>query len=142
MSSIGAEPLDLLDPFLYSGDPWPIYRRLRDEAPVYREANGLWAVSRYRDVMDIEKNTRVYSSATGSRPLIQMSESIINKDDPGHLRQRKLVSPRFTPAAVRSHEDRVRSAVTELIDAIAPRGEAEVVADLAAPFPPPWSSPT
>ena len=133
--TIAEDVLDLLDPFLYSGDPWPVYRRLRDESPVYRDRNGLWCISRYRDVLDIEKNTSLYSSANGSRPFIEMSVSMINKDDPFHTRQRKLVASRFTPGHVRNHEEMVRRAVTELIDAIAPVGHAEVVEQLAAPLP-------
>lgn len=133
--TVDTEQLDLLDPYLYSADPGPVYRWLRDAAPVYRDRNGIWAVSRHRDVMAIERDTGLYSSARGSRPFIEMTDSMINKDDPRHSRQRKLVSPRFTPAAVRRHEERVRSAATELIDRIAPRGHAEVVEELAAPLP-------
>ena len=127
---------DLLDPVMYAEGADEVYRWLRDNAPCYRdETNGIWGLSRYRDVMDAERNTRLYSSAHGSRPLIDMSESMINRDDPRHLRQRKLVAPRFTPAAVRRHEDHVRAIVNELIDAVAPKGEAEVVESLAAPLP-------
>lgn len=129
------EQLDLLDPYLYSGDPGPVYRWLREEAPVYQDRNGIWAVSRHRDVLDVERNTALYSSARGSRPFIEMSDSMINKDDPRHTRQRRLVSSRFTPAAVRRHEDRIRAVAAELIDRVAPQGHAEVVADLAAPLP-------
>jgi cytochrome P450 family 142 subfamily A polypeptide 1 len=60
---------------------------------------------------------------------------MINKDDPVHTEQRKLVSGRFTPGHLRRHEDMVRARVTELIDAIAGSGRAEVVGDLAAPLP-------
>jgi cytochrome P450 family 142 subfamily A polypeptide 1 len=127
---------NLLDPEVYASGPDEMYRWLRDEAPCYWDAtNGIWGLSRYRDVMDAERNTKRYSSANGSRPLIDMSESMINRDDPRHMRQRKLVAPRFTPAAVRRHEDHVRAMVNELIDAIAPKGEAEVVESLAAPLP-------
>jgi len=133
---LGTQPVDLLDPSLYADDPEPTYAWLRDHAPAYwDEANAIWGISRYRDVMDCERNTRRYSSAHGSRPHIDMTESMINKDDPAHTTQRKLVAPRFTPAAVRRHEDHVRALATELIDAIAPVGEAEVVSQLAAPLP-------
>jgi len=129
-------PVDLLDPHLYSGDPYPVYTWLRDEAPCYwDEANGIWGISRYRDVMEVEKQTSRYSSAHGSRPLIESNESMINKDDPDHSTQRKLVAPRFTPRAVRNHEAHVRDVVTGLLDAVAGTGHAEVVADLAAPLP-------
>ncbi len=128
--------VNLLDPHLYAGDPNPVYAWLREQAPAYRdEVNGIWGISRHRDVLAVEKQTRRYSSASGSRPLISMSESMINKDDPEHSTQRKLVAGRFTPLAVRRHEDHVRSVVTGLIDEIAGSGRAEVVADLAAPLP-------
>jgi cholest-4-en-3-one 26-monooxygenase len=127
---------NVLDPEVYAAGPFEMYRWLRDEAPCYWDpTNGIWALSRYRDVMDAERSTKRYSSAHGSRPLIDMSESMINRDDPRHLHQRKLVSARFSPAAVRRHEDRVRAVVNGLIDAIAPKGEAEVVESLAAPLP-------
>lgn len=130
-----AEVVDLLDPDLYAGDPWPVYRWLRDEHPLYRDRNGIWFVSRYRDVLAVEKNTSLYSSAHGSRPTLEFPVSMINKDDPIHSEQRRLVSARFTPGHVCRHEDMVREAVTRLIDGVADRGRAEVVADLAAPLP-------
>ena len=135
MTATDARPINLLDPYLYSGDPWPVYQWLRDEAPAYRDVNGIVGVSRHRDVSEVERNTELYSSASGSRPFIQMSESMINKDDPFHADQRKLVSSRFRLAALARHEDHVRRVVTELIDAVAHTGHAEVVADLAAPLP-------
>lgn len=127
--------VDLLDPDLYAGEPWSVYQWLRDNAPAYRDPNGIWGISRWHDVMQVEKNTARYSSANGSRPLIEMSVSMINKDDPFHVRQRKLVASRFTPKAVRQHADHVRDLVTQLTDHIAPQGHAEVVEDLAAPLP-------
>jgi len=136
MATTESPQLDLLDPDFYPAGPEPTYAWLRANAPVYRdETNGLWWVSRHRDVMMIERDTRRYSSASGSRPLIEMSESMINKDDPFHSRQRKLVAARFTPGAVRHHEDHVRDLVTGLLDAVVAGGRAEVVADLAAPLP-------
>jgi cholest-4-en-3-one 26-monooxygenase len=60
---------------------------------------------------------------------------MINRDDPRHQHQRKLVSRRFSPRAVRRHEDRVRAIATELIDAMATGGAAEIVSELAAPLP-------
>jgi cytochrome P450 family 142 subfamily A polypeptide 1 len=129
------EALDLLDPDFWAKDPWPVFKHLRDEAPLYRDRNGLWFVTRYRDVLDIEKNTALYSSAHGSRPLLEFPVSMINKDDPVHTEQRRLVSSRFTPGRVRRHEEMVRELVDKLIDAVAGRGRMEVVADLAAPLP-------
>ena len=136
MATTVMKDVDLLDPLLYAGDPFPTYAWLRDHAPVYRDSkNGLWGVSRHADVMRIERDTRRYSSASGSRPHIDMTDSMINKDDPRHAQQRKLVSARFTPAAVRRLEDHVRAVVTELLDGVIGRADIDVVAALAAPLP-------
>ena len=129
-------PLNLLDPYLYAGDPQPAYTWLRDEAPVYWDpVNHVWGISRYQDVLAIERDTTRYSSARGSRPLIDMSASMINRDDPRHLQQRKLLSRRFSPRAVRRHEERVRGIAAGLVTAAVAKGTAEVVRDLAAPLP-------
>jgi cytochrome P450 family 142 subfamily A polypeptide 1 len=136
VNPMNGPPLNVLDPFLYAGDPGPAYQWLRDEAPAYWDpANQIWAISRHSDVLAAERDTARYSSATGSRPLIDMTASMINKDDPQHQQQRKLLSRRFTPRAVRRHEDSVRAAVVELLSAAAEKGTAEVVGDLAAPLP-------
>ena len=129
-------PLNILDPYLYAGDPYPGYRWLRDHAPVYWDpVNQIWGISRHSDVLSIERDSTRYSSASGSRPLIEMSASMINRDDPRHQQQRKLVSRRFSPRAVRRHEARVRAIAAELITAAAANGTVEVVAELAAPLP-------
>ncbi len=128
--------VNLLDGRFYAADPYPTYRQLRDEAPVYRDAvNGLWGISRYHDIVDIEKNTARYTSSNGSRPRIVGDVSSINNDDPLHQNKRRLVARRFTPRSVKQHEDQVRGIVTDLIDAVAPNGACDVVRDLAAPLP-------
>ena len=116
--------INVLDPEFYV-DPWQAYRWLRDEAPVYWDpVQKLWVISRYDDVLDVEKDTGHYSSSEGSRPLVDQREdmSVINMDDPGHQEQRRLVSRRFTPRAMRGHESHVRDIVTGILDAVAPLG--------------------
>ena len=136
MTFTSSAPLNILDPFLYASDPYPSYKWLRDEAPVYWDpVNQIWGVSRHADVLSIERDTALYSSASGSRPLIDMSASMINRDDPRHQQQRRLVSGRFSPRAVRRHEERVRAIATELIAAMAANGAAEIIGELAAPLP-------
>src|SRR5579862_4039391 len=136
MSTIEDGRIDLLDGYLYAGDPEPTYDWLRTHAPVYRdETNGIWGISRYRDVMAVETDAVRYSSAHGSRPRLEDSSSMINMDDPAHHQFRQMVSRQFTPRAVKRFEDRVRERVTELIDAVCERGCCDVVHDLAAPLP-------
>jgi cytochrome P450 family 142 subfamily A polypeptide 1 len=128
--------VNLLDGSWYAGDPSPTYARLRAEAPVYYDAvNQLWGISRYADVVDVEKHAARYSSSLGSRPKIVGDVSSINNDDPLHQNKRRLVARRFTPKSVKEHEDHVRGVVNELIDAVVPRGECNVVESFAAPLP-------
>lgn len=131
------EPVDLLDPDFYADDPEPVYGWLRANAPVYRDANDLWCISRHADVQMVEKDAGRYSSFNGSRPLLDMAadSSIINLDDPRHVTQRRLVQRRFTPVVVRSHADHVRDIAVELVNAVRPKGRVEVVSELASVLP-------
>jgi cholest-4-en-3-one 26-monooxygenase len=138
VTKVAAAPaVNVLDPDFYV-DPGDAYRWLRDDAPVFWDAaQKLWAISRYDDVMAVERDGARYSSFRGSRPHIDQTadRSMINLDEPGHQEQRNLVARRFTPRAVRSHEDRVRQVVTEILDAVAPLGECEAIEAIASRLP-------
>ncbi len=129
--------VNVLDPQFYV-DPWDAYRWLRDEAPAYWDpVQRLWAISRHEDVVMVEKDTQRYSSSPGSRPHLDQraDRSMINLDDPAHQAQRSLVSRRFTPKGVRSHEERVREIVTEILDAVVTDGECEAIEAIASRLP-------
>jgi cytochrome P450 family 142 subfamily A polypeptide 1 len=129
--------INVLDPEFYV-DPWQAYRWLRDEAPLYRDpVQKLWVVSRYDDVLDVERATARYCSSEGSRPLVDQRAdmSMINMDDPAHQEQRRLVSGRFTPRAMRDRESQVREVVTAILDAVAPLGQCEAIESIASRLP-------
>jgi cytochrome P450 family 142 subfamily A polypeptide 1 len=133
--------IDLLDGQFYVDDPYSTYAWMREHAPVYWDGiNELWGVSRYDDIVDVERRKDVFISSDqvkgGYRPNIPPDPSMIGLDDPEHQKRRSLVSRRFTPRAVASREDHVRRTVTRLLDAVeAKGGSAEVIQDLAAPLP-------
>ncbi len=135
---VGATPsVNVLDPEFYV-DPWEAYAWLRDEAPVFWDpVQALWVISRYEDILAIERDGVRYSSFSGSRPHIDLTadRSMINLDDPVHQAQRNLVARRFTPRGVRTHEDRVRGHVTEILDAVVPLGECEAIEAIASRLP-------
>ena len=135
---VAAPPrVNVLDPAFYV-DPWGAYRWLRDEAPVFWDpVQRLWAISRYDDVLAVERDGTRYSSFSGSRPHIDQrdDESMINMDDPDHQRQRNLVVRRFTPHGVRSHEDQVREIATSILDDVVPLGECEAIEAIASRLP-------
>jgi cytochrome P450 family 142 subfamily A polypeptide 1 len=129
--------INVLDPEFYV-DPWASYRWLRDEAPVFWDpVQKLWAISRYDDVMLVEKDATRFSSYSGSRPHLDQraDRSMINMDDPEHQAQRNLVARRFNPGAVRQHEDHVRTIVTEILDEVTPLGECEAIEAIASRLP-------
>jgi cytochrome P450 family 142 subfamily A polypeptide 1 len=133
--------IDLLDGDFYVGDPYSAYRWMRESAPVYWDAtNELWGVSRYDDIVDVERRKDVFVNSDqakgGYRPNIPADPAIIGLDDPLHHQRRNLVSRRFTPRAVTAREDHVRATVRGLVDAVAAGGgTAEIVDQLAAPLP-------
>jgi len=139
MSKDQPRSIDLLDGDFYVSDPYPTYAWLREHDPVHRDTvNDLWGISRYDDVVAIERDKETFvSSGTerGYRPNIPADRSIIGLDDPHHTLRRNVVSRRFTPRATSRWEDHVRGVVTGLLDDVLPGGRSEVVGELAAPLP-------
>ena len=129
--------VDLLDPGFYQDDPHPAFTWMRANEPVYRdEANALWAVTRHADVLEVERNSATFVSSRGYRSWAPPQErNIIALDDPEHAAQRRLVSNRFTPKAVRLHEDWLRSTIDDLLAPIEASGRLDVVDGLAAQLP-------
>lgn len=132
-----APAINLLDPNFYV-DPFDAYRWLRQNSPVHWDpVQKIWGISRYHDIVEIEKNPKRYTSFDGSRPRTdqRMDTSMINKDDPDHQQQRMLVARQFTPRAVKQLETYLRDIVTELIDDVIEAGECEAVEALASRLP-------
>jgi cytochrome P450 len=134
------------DPFSdqFFDDPTEIYRRLRDEAPVYHsERYGFYALSRFDDVVVAHRDWQGFSSAHGvdlstlskDPELIRSFRMIIMMDPPEHDRFRKLVSRVFTPRAVTALEPMVREVVRDHLDRLDGATAFDVVADFSAPFP-------
>lgn len=138
MAATDAPPANLLDPGWWADldRVHEFFTWARANEPVYRDANGVWVVTRHAAVVDVERRSRVFSSRGSYRANIAMEESnTIALDDPEHIEQRRLVSRRFTPRAVEQDRDFLTSRIDELLDAVAPAGRLEVVHDLAAQLP-------
>jgi cytochrome P450 len=120
-----------LNPFSYAfhEDPYPTYRWLRDEHPVYRnERLGFWALSRYHDVVEASRDWAVYSSAEGTTlerldpRLGEYLPMMIFMDPPRQTRLRSLVSKVFTPRRVAALEPFVRERARHHLDRLAAAG--------------------
>ena len=136
------------DPYsdVFFNDPYEVYRRLRDEAPVYRNDHyGFYALSRYEDVAAAHRDWRTFTSTQGitidmltepgtSELLKAAKGSIIFMDPPDHDRMRNLVSRVFTPKAVADLEPMIRDLVRKYLDPLDGEG-FDIVADFSGPFP-------
>ena len=109
---------------------------MREHAPAYWDAKGeVWALTRYDDVLAVEKDAATFSSHRAPRPHGDHLPMMISMDAPEHSRRRKLVSRGFTPRRVRDHEATIRRICAAIIDRVAPKGECDFVWDIAAPLP-------
>jgi hypothetical protein len=134
----------MLDPYDYDfhEDPYPYYRRLRDEAPLYRnDALNFWAVSRHRDVHEGFRNSTTLSNRDGvsldpvSRgPHASKTMSFLAMDDPDHLRLRTLVSKGFTPRRIRELEPRVTEIALRHLEIMLDKATADGTVDYIAEF--------
>ncbi len=122
-------------------DPYPIWRQLRDQAPVYRnDRYDFWALSRFADIESAHKDPVTFSSSrrtvlermTGD---VDTTGMLIFMDPPDHSHLRALVSRAFTPRRVAALEDRVRGLCAELLDPHIGGEGFDYVHDFAAQLP-------
>jgi len=135
----------VFDPFDYAihEDPYPVYARLRAEAPAYRnERRGLWALSRHGDVKAAFRDWTQYSNRHGVgldrdafTPQAEQAASFLAMDPPRHDRLRALVSKGFTPRRVAALEPRIRAIATAHLDAVAQRPRWDAIDDFAGKLP-------
>lgn len=137
MTDIYWDPYDIeLD-----DDPHPVWKRMREEAPVYRnEKFDFWALSRFDDVETAHKDTATFSSSYGTvlemmGPDMAGSNQIIFMDPPEHTMYRSLVSRAFTPRRMAALDDDVREICAELLDGLAGRSSFDYIQDFAAQVP-------
>ena len=132
----------LYDPYDWQTheDPYPAYRRLREKAPVYHNAErGFFALSRYHDVLAAFRDTARLSNEEGVAieqiGRARETMSFLGMDPPDHTRLRSLVSSGFTPRRVRELEPRIRELATHYIDQFIDRGECEFIGEFAGRLP-------
>jgi cytochrome P450 len=123
-------------------DPYPTYRRLRDESPLYyNERHDFWGVSRYADVDAALRDPHRLSSAKGDILEVVKTDPVmppgvfINEDPPLHTIHRTLVSRAFTPKKMKALEDKVRSFCAACLDPLVGGDRFDFVADLGAELP-------
>jgi cytochrome P450 len=134
--SVSYDPLarDVFD------DPYPVYRALRDEAPLYRDpAERWWALSRFDDVWSAVRDHGTYSSRFGPDPANADDNgrkySIISMDPPRHDRVRSILNRAFTPDRIAALDEQVRTIIVGYFDRLEAGTRVDAVSAFAAPIP-------
>ncbi len=128
--------VDFVDGRFYAGDMHAALRWMREHEPIYHDRkNDLWGVTRHADILAISKRSDQFRNGAGYRPDAAPVPHMIAMDRPEHMIRRNLVNRGFTPQRVAAYEPRVREICTQILDAVAARGECDFVRDVAAPLP-------
>ena len=138
-----SEPTLEYDPYAYEvhEDPYPLYKRMRDEAPAYYNPRlDFWALTRFDDCHDALVDWQSYSSADGT--VLELmgktaiaGQIIIFMDPPKQTRYRNLVSKAFTPGRIRALEPRIREIAVRHLDRLVGRPRFDVVKEFTALLP-------
>jgi cytochrome P450 len=130
------------DPYSYEldVDPYPVYRYLRDRAPVYHnEELDFWALSRFGDCLQAFIDWRTYSSAGGTVLELMDEPSVppimIFMDPPRQTRLRNLVSKAFTPRRISDLAPRIHEIAVGYLDPLVGRGCCDIVKEFTAKLP-------
>ena len=133
-------------------DPYPFYTRLRRQPFYWDSLINQWVVTGYEDVVAVLAEPRFsHRQFTLSSwgvdelpPLIgrefrrlngSLGRQMLFQDAPAQTRQRSLVAQQFTPRVIAQMRDQIQAVTDELLDAVAPAGKMDVIADLAFPLP-------
>jgi cholest-4-en-3-one 26-monooxygenase len=145
-TDVAYEDLSSPDTFV-PGVPFETFDRLRKENPVYfheePEGPGFWCVTRYDDLVAINRDNHLFSSnkrtalfmESDEEMLAQQQLMMLNMDPPMHTRYRLLVNKGFTPRRVAALEQTIRDQTNSIIDAVYQKGEADFVVEMSAELP-------
>jgi hypothetical protein len=134
-------PTPAFDPFaeVMPDDPYPMFKELRDDAPVYHNRDrNFWALSRYDDVKDASRDWEAFTSRHGVEQdrwgkLLKVS-SFIGEDPPGHDQLRNIVRKHFAPKSIQALSVTVEDIADRLLAEAMVEGRADLAADFAWPL--------
>lgn len=145
--------LDKWETFI-NGQPFELFKRLREEAPIYWHEEsldyepGFWALTKHEDIIKVSKDPMTFSSAVGGH-LMTMGDpevvdpsavaaiigNMIGMDPPDHQVYRKMVAPSFTPKAIRNLEEDMRKKIQELLENVEGKSEFNFVTEISEQLP-------
>ena len=139
----GQFDLRRLPPEFYD-DPYPYYGALREHDPVRRMPDGSWLLTRYDDILPVYRDPKAFSSDKkkefgpkfGPSPLLEHhTTSLIFNDPPLHTRVRRAIVGALTQRHIAAMEPGLVALVDRLLDAMAEKGEVDLIEDFAAAIP-------
>ncbi len=144
MTATSSEPQLYYDPYDFDidADPYPVWQRMRDEAPLYyNEKHDFFALSRFEDVKGCSTDWKTYISGKGS--VLELIKSgmeippgiILFEDPPAHDLHRSLLSRVFTPKRMADIEPQARAFCARALDPLVAEGRFDFIGDLAAEMP-------
>ncbi|MCA2808067.1 cytochrome P450, partial [Microcystis sp. M095S1] len=134
----------------FHANPYPLFARLRQEDPIHKSIFGTWIITRYADAETILKDKRFQVDNLPMRVRLKSSHLKENNLDvltqtidkwlfflepPDHARLKSVLNPTFSQSSVEAMRPEIQSIVDDLLDRLAPKGEMEIIADFATPFP-------
>ena len=125
-----------------NADPYPVYERLREEAPAYyNDRYDFWALSRFEDVQNAHVNWQTFSSTRSDildiiKAGVELPPGVILFEDPPiHTTHRRLLSRVFTPRRMAELEDQIRAYCVACLDPLVGEERFDIVAELATMMP-------
>jgi cytochrome P450 len=119
-------------------DPYPLFRMLRQSAPVFRSEfmnRASWVVTKYDDCLAVLRDAETYSSKSNEVVGLVMGRTLIEMDGREHTHHRALVQQAFAPKRLDAVEPVLRDLVDTLLDEVARRERADMVAQFTERFP-------
>jgi len=127
----------------FHANPYPFYRRLREQDPVHASPLGAWILTRYDDAVMVLRDPRfgregmadLLEARLGYDTDVSHTRDMLFRDPPDHTRLRGLVSRAFTPRVVEAMRPHIQDIVDGLLDRLEAGHGMDVIEDLAYPLP-------
>ncbi|WP_028956797.1 cytochrome P450 [Sulfitobacter sp. 20_GPM-1509m] len=128
-----------------AGAPHNTFKRLRDEDPIHwtdwANGKGFWSITRHADIMEMNRNTAVFSSEHGIRMEDQSPEEVIARrtfqeiDPPEHMKTRIKLAKAFSKGVIEGFNSDIRELCVNILDDVLPEGEFDATKRIARVLP-------
>ncbi|MDF1726772.1 MAG: cytochrome P450 [Sulfitobacter sp.] len=128
-----------------TGAPHNTFKRLRDTDPVHwtewSGGKGFWSITRHADILEMNRNTKVFSSEHGIRMEDQSPEEVIARrtfqeiDPPEHMKTRIKLARAFSKGVIEEFNQDIRELCVEILDEVLPEGEFDATKRIARVLP-------